>query len=151
LVSQSVLGDARHGRGGYVVELIGGVSVTGQDDMQSTGERRTYGRADTHLGEEAPEDDVRGAPSCQQVAEVGAIEGVVASLAQHKLVRGWLYPEMQVPTRRSWLVDVTWPTVVLNVHHQDAGSPRSKQQSGNALDQGAGLGNGSRTSDEPTL
>lgn len=117
--------DAGHHGRGYLLEVVGAMSVVRNDDLKPPSERATRGRADAHLRHQACDHDTAHASAVKNIGQVGPGEAVIARLADDPLVGVGL--QLQVPAWLPRLVKGSRRTVILQVDHDGTG-PTSSQK-----------------------
>ena len=99
-----------------------------EDDLEAAGEGCPNGGADAHLGEKAGDRETAHSRLSQQHLQVSALEAVVATLSQKRLVRASFCGGVDRPARRIRLVTRTGLAIVLKVNDERPGVARRGEQ-----------------------
>ncbi len=135
LPTESVFGDAGHDARRNVAEIVGGVGVVRQDDLEPTSKRRPGGGTHAHLREQPTDRDAAHTTVVQQLAESSPCEAVVCRLPDNCLIWGREDLNVEGPAGLLRLVDSARFAVVLEVNDKGVGLSRSGQESLETADQ----------------
>ncbi len=87
-----------------IVQIVRGVSVANEYDLETSRESASNRSANTHLGQQAHDSKTRHLIAREDVCKLSSIETIVATLAKDQLVWLGCHLRMDKPAGRPWLV-----------------------------------------------
>jgi hypothetical protein len=142
LIAERVFSNASDDRSWDIIQIVSGVGVVNENDVEAPRKGTTNRCADTHLRQQTCYGNASHMRTREHIRKLGTIEAVVPRFAEDELARLWGHLGMDVPAGRSRLVKCPSGSIILQMDDQAASGSRRRQDVDEAADNTYGIRNG---------
>ncbi len=115
-----------------IVEIVGGMRIANEYDVETSSQGTANRCTDTHLGQQARDGNARHLLAHKDILKRSPVEAVVPTLAEHQLAWRWRHLRMDTPAGRPWLVKRPRRSIMLQMDDQRTSQPCRRQHHGEA-------------------